>query len=423
MSAEARHERPVTKTASDPGSPAKSGALASVPELLAELRAGRPVIVVDDEDRENEGDIVMAAEAVTAEQLAFTIRHTGGVICLALTNEAADRLELPPMVVHNTARRETAFTVSIEAREGIDTGISAEDRATTIRTAAAAGAKPSDLSRPGHVFPLRARDGGVLRRAGHTEAAVDLCRLAGLEPAGVLSELIHDDGSMMRLPAILRFGAEHGIRVGTIADLIAYRLERDAFIEHVASAKLPTHLAEFTIHGYLDEVSGGEHVAVSLGDLTSDEPVLVRLHSECLTGDALHSLRCDCGFQRDAAMEAIAAEGRGVLVYLRQEGRGIGLINKLKAYELQDGGADTVEANERLGFGADLRDYGVGAQMLVDLGVKRLRLLTNNPRKVAALKGFGLEVVQRVPLHVGENAYNRDYLRTKVEKLGHLADR
>ena len=410
-------ESPVVR-----GQEGSEARLATVPALLAELRAGRAVIVVDDEDRENEGDLVMAAETVTAEQMAFTIRHSGGVICLALTNEAADRLELPPMVVHNTARRETAFTVSIEAREGIDTGISAQDRATTIRTASADGAKAADLSRPGHVFPLRAKDGGVLRRAGHTEAAVDLCRLAGLKPAGALSELMHDDGSMMRLPAILEFAAAHGLKVGTIADLIAYRLERDAFIHRVASAKLPTQLAEFTIHGYVDEAQGGEHVAVSLGDLTSDEPVLVRLHSECLTGDALHSLRCDCGFQRDAALEAIAKKGRGVLVYLRQEGRGIGLINKLKAYELQDAGADTVEANERLGFGADLRDYGVGAQMLVDLGVKRLRLLTNNPRKVAALAGFGLEVVERVPLHVGENVHNREYLRTKVEKMGHLSD-
>ena len=396
--------------------------LATVPELLEELRAGRPVVVVDDEDRENEGDLVLPARSVTEEQLAFTIRHTGGVVCLALTNEAADRLELPPMVEHNTAKRETAFTVSIEAREGIDTGISARDRATTIRTATAQGAKASDLSRPGHVFPLRAKDGGVLRRAGHTEAAVDLCRLAGLEPAAAISELMNDDGSMMRLPGILRFAAKHGLKVGTIADLIAYRLERDAFIHKVASAKLPTDLAEFTIHGYLDEAQGGEHVALSLGDLSTDEPVLVRLHSECLTGDALHSLRCDCGFQRDAALQAIAAEGRGVLVYLRQEGRGIGLLNKLKAYELQDAGADTVEANERLGFGADLRDYGVAAQMLVDLGVKRLRLLTNNPRKIAALAGFGLEVVERVPLHVGENLHNRSYLRTKVEKLGHLRD-
>src|SRR5690606_31626291 len=373
--------------------------LATITELLDDLRRGKPVSIVDDEDRENEGDLILAAEHVSTEQLAFTIRHTGGVVCLAMPNDMADRLELPPMVSHNTARRSTAFTVSIEAREGVDTGISAKDRATTIRTATREGATAADLSRPGHVFPLRARDGGVLRRAGHTEAAVDLSRLAGLAPAAALSELMHDDGTMMRLPAILEFAAVHDLKVGTIADLIAYRLERDAFVKRVVSAKLPTQWAEFTIHGYVDELHGSEHIALSLGDVASEEPVLVRMHSECLTGDALHSLRCDCGFQRDAALQAIAAAGRGVLVYLRQEGRGIGLLNKLRAYSLQDSGADTVEANERLGFKADLRDYGIGAQMLVDLGVKRLRLLTNNPRKIAALAGFGLEVTQRVPLH------------------------
>ncbi len=396
--------------------------LASVEELLADLRAGRPVIVVDDEDRENEGDLILAAESVTPELLAFTIRNTGGVVCLALTNEVADRLELPPMVTHNTASRSTAFTVSIEAREGVSTGISARDRATTILTAIRDGATAADLARPGHVFPLRARDGGVLRRAGHTEAAVDLARLAGLKPAAALSELMHDDGSMMRLPAILEFAAEHGLKVGTIADLIAYRLERDDFVKRVVSAQLPTAWGVFTIHGYLDELSGSEHVALTYGDVAGDEPVLVRMHSECLTGDALHSLRCDCGFQRDAALAAIARAGRGVLVYLRQEGRGIGLLNKLKAYALQDGGADTVEANERLGFGADLRDYGIGAQMLVDLGVRKLRLLTNNPRKIKALAGFGLEVVERLPLHAGVNRHNQRYLRTKVEKLGHFED-
>ena len=396
--------------------------LADVPELVAELKAGRPVILVDDEDRENEGDLVVAAEAVTPERLAFMIRHTGGVVCLAMTNAMADRLDLPPMVQHNTARRETAFTVSIEAREGVTTGISAQDRATTILTAIRDDARPSDLSRPGHVFPLRARDGGVLRRAGHTEAAVDLCRLAGMKPAAALSELMHDDGTMMRLPAILEFAAEHGLKVGAIADLIAYRLERERFVTREASAALPTEFGEFTVHGYVDHVRGDEHVALTMGDVASGEPVLVRMHSECLTGDALHSLRCDCGFQRDAALRAIAAEGRGVLVYLRQEGRGIGLLNKLKAYALQDAGADTVEANERLGFSPDLRDYGVGAQILVDLGVKRLRLLTNNPRKIAALDGFGLTVEERVPLHVGENQHNRRYLQTKVEKLGHLGD-
>ncbi|MFO7545779.1 MAG: bifunctional 3,4-dihydroxy-2-butanone-4-phosphate synthase/GTP cyclohydrolase II [Trueperaceae bacterium] len=403
----------------EPHRPSPQG-LATVPELLEDMRAGIPIVVVDDENRENEGDLIVAAEHVSAESLAFVIRHTGGVVCLAMPNEMADRLELPPMVQHNTARRSTAFTVTIEAREGIDTGISAKDRATTIRTAIRDDVTADDLSRPGHVFPLRARDGGVLRRAGHTEAAVDLCRLAGLKPAAALSELMHDDGTMMRLPEILVFAQEHGLKVGTIADLIAYRLERDGFVKHMAEARLPTPWAEFTIHGYRDEVAGTEHVALTLGDVGDGNPVLVRMHSECLTGDALHSLRCDCGAQRDAALKAIADAGRGVLVYLRQEGRGIGLLNKLKAYALQDEGADTVEANERLGFAPDLRDYGVGAQILVDLGVKRLRLLTNNPRKVVALQGFGMEVVERVPLHAGENPYNEAYLATKRAKLGHF---
>ena len=403
----------------EPRDPAPQG-LAAVPELLEDLRAGKAIVVVDDEHRENEGDLIVAAEHVTAESLAFVIRHTGGVVCLAMPNEMADRLDLPPMVQHNTARRSTAFTVTIEARDGVDTGISAKDRATTIRTAIRDGATADDLSRPGHVFPLRARDGGVLRRAGHTEAAVDLCRLAGLKPAAALSELMHDDGTMMRLPDILVFAQEHGLKVGTIADLIAYRLERDGFVKHMAEARLPTPWAEFTVHGYRDEVAGTEHVALTLGDVGDGNPVLVRMHSECLTGDALHSLRCDCGAQRDAALKAIADAGRGVLVYLRQEGRGIGLLNKLMAYALQDEGADTVEANERLGFAPDLRDYGVGAQILVDLGVKRLRLLTNNPRKVVALQGFGMEVVERVPLHAGENPYNEAYLATKRAKLGHF---
>jgi len=393
--------------------------LATVPELLEDLRAGKPIVVVDDEHRENEGDLIVAAEHVNAESLAFVIRYTGGVVCLAMPNDMADRLELPPMVQHNTARRSTAFTVTIEARDGVDTGISAKDRATTIQTAIRDDARPDDLSRPGHVFPLRARDGGVLRRAGHTEAAVDLCRLAGLKPAAALSELMHDDGTMMRLPDILTFAREHGLKVGTIAALIAYRLERDGFVKRMASARLPTPWAEFTVHGYRDEVAGTEHVALTLGDVGDGNPVLVRMHSECLTGDALHSLRCDCGAQRDAALKAIADAGRGVLVYLRQEGRGIGLLNKLQAYALQDEGADTVEANERLGFAPDLRDYGVGAQILVDLGVKRLRLLTNNPRKVVALQGFGMQVVERVPLHAGENPYNEAYLATKRAKLGH----
>jgi 3,4-dihydroxy 2-butanone 4-phosphate synthase / GTP cyclohydrolase II len=403
-------------------SPPMGGAIASVAEILDELRAGRPVIIVDDEQRENEGDLVLAAEFATTEALAFIIRHTGGIVCLGMPDEVADRLALPPMVLHNTARRETAFTVSIEAAHGISTGISAADRAHTIRLAAHPAATASDFARPGHVFPLRARRGGVLRRAGHTEAGVDLCRLAGLAPVAALSELMHDDGSMMRLPALVEFAREHHLRVGTIADLIAHRLAGDRFVRRVDQAKLPTPWADFTVVGYRDELTEGEHVALVLGDVGDGEPVLVRVHSECLTGDALHSLRCDCGSQRDAALKLIADAGRGVLVYLRQEGRGIGLLNKIRAYHLQDEGADTVEANEQLGFAPDLRDYGIGAQILHDLGVRKLRLITNNPRKVISLQGFGIEMIERVPLHVGQNPYNEAYLETKRAKLGHLVD-
>ena len=395
---------------------------ASIPTLLDELRDGRPIIIVDDEQRENEGDLVLAAEFATTEQLAFTIRHTGGIVCLSMPDDRADALALPPMVERNTAHRETAFTVSIEAAKGITTGISAADRAHTIRLAARDSASADDFVRPGHVFPLRAKSGGVLRRAGHTEAGVDLCRLAGLKPVAAISELMHDDGSMMRLPALIDFASEHGLKIGSIADLIAYRLQVDPFVVRVDEARLPTPWAEFRIIGYHDTVADKEHVALVLGDVGDGEPALVRVHSECLTGDALHSLRCDCGFQRDAALKAIADAGRGVLVYLRQEGRGIGLVNKIRAYHLQDEGADTVEANERLGFDADLRDYGVGAQILRDLHVARLRLLTNNPRKVVSLQGYGIDVVERVPLHAGENPYNELYLATKRAKLGHLGD-
>jgi 3,4-dihydroxy 2-butanone 4-phosphate synthase/GTP cyclohydrolase II len=337
-----------------------------------------------------------------------------------MPNELADRLELPPMVEHNHAPRQTAYTVSIEARTGVGSGISAADRATTIRATVKPGVTAADLVRPGHVFPLRARDGGVLRRAGHTEAAVDLSRLAGFQPVGALSELMHDDGTMMRLPALLEFARTHQLKVGTIADLIAYRLERDMFVKSVTSAKLPTRTAEFTLHAFRDDLAGNEHIALTLGDVADGHPVLVRMHSECLTGDSLGSLRCDCGAQRDAALEMIAKEGRGVLVYLRQEGRGIGLLNKIKAYALQDRGADTVEANEQLGFAPDLRDYGIGAQILRHLGVRELRLVTNNPRKIAALTGYGMRVVERIPLKVGNNPHNQLYLATKAEKLGHL---
>lgn len=396
--------------------------LATIPEILADLTAGKAVVMVDDEARENEGDIIIPAATVTTELIAFTIRYTGGVICLAMPNELADHLELPPMVEHNTARRRTAYTVSIEAREGVDTGISAKDRAHTIRTTVKPGVAAHDLSRPGHVFPLRARDGGVLRRAGHTEAAVDLCRLAGLPPVGAVSELMHDDGTMMRLDAIVEFCTKHDLKVGTIADLIAHRLDKDSFVKPMANAALPTKLGDFRIHGFHDELRNNEHVALTLGDVSDGAPVLVRMHSECLTGDSLGSLRCDCGAQRDKALEMIAAEGRGVLVYLRQEGRGIGLLNKLKAYELQDQGADTVEANERLGFAADLRDYGVGAQILHHLGVRKMRLMTNNPRKIAAIPGYGLEIVERVPLITGKNPHNDRYLATKQTKLGHMMD-
>ena len=365
--------------------------LSTTAELIEAFRAGRPVILVDDEHRENEGDIIIAAEHVTAENIAFTIRHTGGVICLAMTNELADHLELPPMVQHNAAKRGTAYTVSIEAAQGIDTGISAKDRALTIRTTVKPDVTAADLVRPGHVFPLRARDGGVLRRAGHTEAGVDLARLAGCKPVAAVSELMHDDGTMMRLPALMAFAKTHDIPIGTIADLIAYRLAHDRFVHHVASAQLPTAEGLFELHGFRDDLANTEHVALTMGTIDDGAPVLVRMHS-------------------------------GVLVYLRQEGRGIGLLNKIRAYALQDQGVDTVEANLRLSFAADLRDYGVGAQMLHHLGVRRLKLLTNNPRKIVGLSGFDMEVVERVPLHAGKNPHNERYLATKVAKLGHLAE-
>jgi len=378
--------------------------LASVRELMEELRQGRPVILVDDEDRENEGDLIMAAEHVTPEWVNFMLRECRGLLCAALTEERARALDLPLMVEKNQDPQGTRFTVSVDAR-GTTTGISAFERAATIRLLADPEATAQDFRRPGHIFPLVARPGGVLRRAGHTEATVDLLRLAGLRPVGSLIEILKEDGTMARLPDLLEFAGRHGLKVGTIADLIRYRLEKgDLYVKREAEALLPTRFGEFRILGY------------------RDKPVLVRMHSECLTGDALHSLRCDCGFQRDLALERISKEGKGVLVYLRQEGRGIGLINKIRAYHLQDQGLDTVEANLALGFPPDLRDYGVGAQILYDLGVRKMRLLTNNPRKVKALSGFGIEIVERIPLRAGDNPHNERYLQAKKEKLGHWMD-
>ena len=394
--------------------------IASVKELLEELKAGRPVILVDDEDRENEGDLIMAAEHVTPEWVNFMLKECRGLLCVALTEERAKALDLPLMVERNQDPQGTRFTVSVDAR-GTTTGISAFERAATIRLLADPEATAQDFRRPGHVFPLVARPGGVLRRAGHTEATVDLLRLAGLTPVGSLIEILKEDGTMARLPDLLAFARRHGLKVGTIADLIRYRLEKgDLYVRREAEALLPTRFGEFRILGYRDTLTGEEHAALVMGSWAPEEPVLVRMHSECLTGDALHSLRCDCGFQRDLALQRIAEEGKGVLVYLRQEGRGIGLVNKIKAYHLQDQGLDTVEANLALGFPPDLRDYGVGAQILSDLGVQRLRLITNNPRKIAGLGGYGLQVEDRVPLVMDAGSHNAAYLQTKRIKLGHL---
>lgn len=393
-------------------------ALSDIPTLLQELRTGRPVILVDDEGRENEGDLLMPAATATPQWVNFMAREGRGLICVTLTPDRAERLALTPMVGHSTDPNGTAFTVSVDHRSN-STGISAFDRAATIAALLDDGAQPADFRRPGHIFPLVARPGGVLRRAGHTEAGCDLARLAGFAPVGVICEIMGDDGEMSRLPDLLAFGEKHGLKVGSIEALIAYRLAHDPFMEKVAEAKLPTRFGDFRIVGFRDTLSGAEHVALTMGEITS-EPLLVRVHSECLTGDAFHSLKCDCGPQLDAAMEQIAREGRGAVVYLRQEGRGIGLLNKIRAYALQDEGADTVEANERLGLPVDARDFGIGAQMLHLLGAKKLRILTNNPQKLHSLGGFGLEVVERVPLHVGEDPHNAEYLRVKREKLGHL---
>ncbi len=394
----------------------------SVAAAAERLRRGELVIVVDDEDRENEGDLVCAAERVTPEAVNFMARHGRGLICVALTAERCDQLDLPLMVARNTSAHGTAFCVSVEAREGTTTGISAHDRAATVRALVDPRTRPDDLQRPGHMFPLRARKGGVLKRAGHTEAAVDLTRLADMTPAGVLCEIMDDDGAMARLPRLTRFAREHGLGILTVADLIAHRLRTERLVERVAGPLLPTRHGTFRVHAYRSLVTDEEHLALVMGEVDPETPVLVRVHSQCLTGDVFGSNRCDCGVQLDLAMARIGAEGSGVLLYLLQEGRGIGLFNKLRAYELQDDGQDTVEANLHLGFPPDPRDYGTGAQILADLGVRRLRLMTNNPRKYRALTGFGLEIVERVPLEVPPTAHTRAYLEAKKHKLGHLLD-
>ena len=393
----------------------------SIEDAIEEIRSKRMVILVDDEDRENEGDLTMAAEAVTPDAVNFMAKYGRGLVCLSMTGEKIDSLDLPMMVGNNTSRFQTGFTVSIEARCGVTTGISAADRATTIHAAIADEAKPRDLVRPGHVFPLRARDGGVIVRAGQTEGSVDLARLAGLKPAGVICEIMDEDGSMARMPALEKFSKKHGIGICTIADLIEYRMRTESFVRRSAETTIPTAFAgEFKAVVYENLVDDLLHIAMIKGDIDSDKPTLVRVHSECLTGDIFGSLRCDCGLQLHNAMELIDREGSGVLLYIRQEGRGIGLVNKLKAYALQDQGMDTVEANEELGFKPDLRNYGIGAQILVDIGVKKMRLITNNPKKMVGLEGYGLSIEEQVPTETTPNEHNRLYLECKKFKMGHL---
>lgn len=394
--------------------------LASTKEAIEDIKAGKFVIVVDDEARENEGDLVLAAEKVTPEAINFMARHARGLICMPVTGQRLDELKIPLMVSDNTSELCTAFTVSIEAKHRVTTGISVHDRAETIRAVIDPATKPDDLIRPGHIFPLRARDGGVLVRAGHTEAIVDLARMAGMNPAGVICEIMNEDGSMARLPQLEVMAKKYGIKIATIADLIAYRRRHEKLVHRAAEAKLPTKYGDFTAIAYKSDMDPDEHLALVMGSLSARKPPLVRVHSECLTGDVFSSLRCDCGDQVMMALELIAKEGRGVLLYMRQEGRGIGFHNKLSAYALQDKGMDTVEANLSLGFEPDLRDYGIGAQILADLGLHKIRLLTNNPKKVIGLEGYGLKVVATVPIIIAPNPHNRRYLETKQKKMGHL---
>ncbi|MGX9728836.1 MAG: bifunctional 3,4-dihydroxy-2-butanone-4-phosphate synthase/GTP cyclohydrolase II [Candidatus Electronema sp. VV] len=399
-------------------------AVCSIEEAIQDIRAGKMIILVDDEDRENEGDLCMAATAVTPEAINFMATHGRGLICLTLSPDIIDQLDLPMMVQNNQSPYGTGFTISIEARTGVTTGISAADRARTILAAAAPDATPRDIISPGHIFPLRARKGGVLVRTGQTEGSVDLSRLAGLRTAGVICEIMKDDGTMARMPDLEIFAEKHGLKIATVADLVAYRLREDVLVHRVAEARLPTsHAGEFKIIAYKNEVDDFEHIALVKGDISPDEPVMVRVHSECLTGDVFGSSRCDCGSQLQAAMKMVDQEGKGVILYMRQEGRGIGLVNKLRAYQLQDEeGMDTVEANVHLGFKPDLRDYGLGAQMLRDLGVRKMRLLTNNPKKLIGLEGYGLEAVARLPIEMVCECETREYLRCKRDKMGHLLE-
>jgi 3,4-dihydroxy 2-butanone 4-phosphate synthase / GTP cyclohydrolase II len=405
-----------------PASSERESPFDSIEDAIEDIRAGKMVVVLDDEDRENEGDLVMAAEKVTAEAINFMRKEGGGLICVPVLGSRLDELQIPQMVRDNTAVHETAFTVSVEARGLTTTGISAHDRAATIKKLLDPDATPADFLRPGHTFPLRARAGGVLVRAGQTEASVDLARLSGLYPAGVICEIMADDGTMERLDGLRDYADRHGLRLITVKDLIAYRMRTEKLVKRIAEFKLPTTTGEWKGVAYETTIDGNTHVALVMGDISSGKDVLVRVHSECLTGDALHSIRCDCAAQRDGAMEMIAKEGRGVFLYLRQEGRGVGLANKLRAYELQDHGADTVEANLALGLPVDKRDYGIGSQILADLGIKELRLITNNPRKIFGLEGYGIKIVGRVPMQTAPTVHNKKYMATKRAKLGHMFD-